>query len=116
MSPLLLAAGSALAAWAGMAALCFQSSSQRHRMGLREQTRGQQRRFIAAGSALLAVSLAAAIAADGVSFGIVLWLCQAGILGAVLICWLPYSMAGVVASARCAAAAVPLLLAVGNWW
>ncbi|HYD60856.1 MAG TPA: DUF3325 family protein [Noviherbaspirillum sp.] len=116
MNAMQFAAGSALAAWAGMAALCFQSSSQRHRMGLREQTRGQQQRFIAAGSALLAISLAAAIAADGVSFGIVLWLCQAGILGAALICWLPYSMTGVVTSARCAAATAPLLLAAGNWW
>ncbi len=116
MNPLLIVACSVLSAWSGMAALCFQSSSQRHRMGLREQTRGQQWRFIAAGCALLAFSLAAAIAADGVSFGIVLWLCQTGILGAALICWLPYSMAGVVASARCAAAAAPLLLAAGNWW
>lgn len=111
----MLAAGSALAAWAGMAVLCFQSSSQRHRMGLREQTRAQQWRFIAAGMALLATSLSAAIAVDSASFGIVLWLCQAGILGLALIFWLPYSMSGVTRSARFSAAATPLLLAAGSW-
>ena len=116
MNSVLLAAGSALAAWAGMAVLCFQSPSQRHRMGLREQTRGRQGRFIAAGASLLAVSLATAIAADGVSFGTTLWLCQAGILGVVLVFWLPYSATAVVRSARCAAAAAPLLLAAGAWW
>lgn len=116
MSPLLIAAGSTLAAWAGMAALCFQSPSQRHRLGLREQTRRQQQGFIATGSALLAVSLASAIAVDGVSFGVTLWLCQAGILGLALVFWLPYSMPGVVRSARCAVAVAPLLLAAGNWW
>ena len=56
------------------------------------------------GGELLAISPFTAIAADGVAFGFVLWLCQAGILGLVLTIWLPYSIAGVARSARCAAA------------
>ncbi len=61
------------------------------------------------------ISLFTAIAADGVAFGFVLWLCKAGILGLVLIFWLLYSIAGVATSARCAAAVAPLLLAAGSW-
>ncbi|HYD78837.1 MAG TPA: DUF3325 family protein [Paucimonas sp.] len=96
MKPLLLAAASAFAALAGMAALCFQSPSQRHRMGLPEQARGRRCWFAAAGAAMLAISLIAAIAADGPSFGIVLWLCQAGIIGLFMILLLPYAIAWVI--------------------
>lgn len=115
MKPVLLAAGSALAAWAGMAVLCFRSSNQRHRMGLEEQTRGERWRFATAGTMLLAISLIASIAADGASFGIVAWLCQAGILGLILICMLPYSIAWVTRTSRAAACIAPLLLVVGAW-
>ena len=115
MKPVLLAAGSVLAAWAGMAVLCFQSSNQRHRMGLKEQTRCERWRFATAGAMLLALSLIAAITADGASFGIVAWLCQAGILGLILICMLPYSIAWVTKTSRAAACVAPLLLIVGVW-
>ncbi|MBC7858540.1 MAG: DUF3325 family protein, partial [Burkholderiaceae bacterium] len=112
--PLLLAAGSACAAWAGMAALAFQSPNQRHRMGLIEQAAGRRRCFIAAAAALLALSLGAAIAADGAALGMVLWLCQAGMLGLALIGALPYSVAWAVRTARVAAVIGPLLLLAGS--
>ena len=114
MTALLMAAGSALAVWAGMAVLCFQSSSQRRRLGLRELTSPEQWRFIMAGTALIAVSLAAAIAADGVQFGMVLWLCQVGMLGLALICCLPFARAAVTASAWAAALLSPLLLVAAS--
>jgi hypothetical protein len=107
--------GSALAAWAGMAALCFQSPSQRHRMGLCEQTRRQRRPFIAAAVALLAMSLAAAVAANGASFGIVLWLCQTGVLGLALVCLLPYWPLHIAHLWRMAAIAATAALVAGNW-
>lgn len=115
MNALLLAAGSALAAWAGMAVLCFQSSSQRRRMGLREQTGPEQWRFILAGTGLIAISLAATVAADGTQFGVLLWLCQAGMLGVALICCLPFARTAVTASAFVAALLAPLSLAAASW-
>ena len=114
MTALLMAAGSALAVWAGMAVLCFQSSSQRRRLGLRELTSPEQWRFIMAGTALIAVSLAAAVAADGVQFGMLLWLCQVGVLGLALICCLPFARAAVTASAWAAALLSPLLLVAAS--
>ena len=115
MTALLMAAGSALAVWAGMAALCFQSSSQRRRLGLRELTGREQWRSIMAGTALLCLALAAAIAADGVQFGMVLWLCQVGLLGVGIICCLPFARAAVTASAWAAALLAPLLLVAASW-
>lgn len=115
MTALLLAAGSALAVWAGMAVLCFQSPSQRRRLGLREHTGREKWRFILAGTALIVISLAAAIAADGAQFGIVLWLCQVGMLGLALICCLPFARTAVTASAWAAALLAPLLLASATW-
>jgi hypothetical protein len=115
MKPMLLVTASALAAWAGMVVLCFQSPNQRHRMGLGEQTDQQRFWFVAAGVALLGVSMAVTVATDGASFGLVLWLSQVSILGLILICWLPYSMVSVTKSSRVAAAIAPLLLAVGSW-
>ncbi|RSZ60402.1 DUF3325 family protein [Massilia atriviolacea] len=115
MNAALMAAGSAFAAWAGMAVLCFQSSSQRQRMGLREQSGRQQWGFILAGAALLAVSLAAAVVADGSQFGLLLWLCQAGMLGVALICCLPFARSAVSASARLAALLAPLSLGAASW-
>lgn len=115
MKPLILAAASAFAAWAGMTALCFQSPNQRHRMGLPEQGRAQRYRFALAGVVLLAISLVAAIAADGPSFGIVLWLCQCGMVGLIMICLLPYAIASVLNIARAAAVLAPLLLFAGTW-
>lgn len=115
MTALLLAVGSALAVWAGMAVLCFQSSSQRRRLGLPEHTGREQWRFILAGAVLIVISLAAAIAADGVQFGIVLWLCQVGMLGVALICCLPFARTAVTASAWAAALLAPLLLASATW-
>ena len=115
MNALLMAAGSACAAWAGMAVLCFRSASQRRRMGLREQSAPEQWRFILAGAALIAISLAAAVVADGVQFGLLLWLCQAGMLGVALICCLPFARGAVTASARLAALLAPLSLAAASW-
>jgi hypothetical protein len=115
MKPVLLAMGSAFAVWAGMSALCFQSSNQRHRMGLTEQTTGERWRFMGAGTALLAISLIGAMAADGASFGIVLWLCQIGVLGFALICLLPYSIAWATNTSRIAAVIAPMLLVAGNF-
>jgi len=115
MKMVLLSAGSAVAAWAGMMLLCLQSTSQRRRMGLRDQTGVQQRRFIIAATAMIAISLGAAVAADGVQFGLVLGLCQAGMLGLVLICSLPFAQRAVTASAFVAAPLAPLLLAAASW-
>lgn len=115
MKALLLATGSAMAVWAGMAVLNFRSSSQRRRLGLREQTVSEQFGFSLAGTAMIAISLAAAIAADGVQFGLLLWLGQAGMLGLALICALPFAPAAVTASARGAALLAPLTLLAASW-
>jgi len=115
MKALLMATGGALAAWTGMMLLYFQSSSQRRRMGLREQSGRQQWRFIAAATAWIAMSLAAAVAADGVQFGLLLWLCQAGMLGLALICSLPFAQSAVTASAFVAAPLAPLLFLAASW-
>jgi hypothetical protein len=111
MKTLLFAAASTCAAWAGMAALCYRSSNQRHRMGLPAQAPELGRWFALAGTALLALSLAGAVAADGLSFGIVLWLCQAGMLGLAMICMLPYARDLVGTMSRVAAVLAPLLCA-----
>lgn len=115
MKALLLAAGSALAVWAGMAVLCFRSSSQRRRLGLREQTGRERWRFSMAATALIGISLAAAVVADGAQFGLVLWLCQAGMLGLALICTLPFARTAVTASACVAALLAPPLLVAASW-
>ncbi|UOD29679.1 DUF3325 family protein [Massilia violaceinigra] len=115
MNALLMAAGSACAAWAGMAVLCFQSASQRRRLGLREQGGREQGCFILAGTVLIAISLAAAVGADGSQFGVLLWLCQTGMLGMALICSLPFARTAVTASARLAALLAPLSLAAASW-
>lgn len=109
MKPVIFAFASALAAWAGMAALCFQSASQRYRMGLPAQGHGRRLGLALGGAALLGMSLAASLAVDGASFGSVLWLCQAGILGLLLVGVLPYAMTGVIRLAQAAAALAPLL-------
>ena len=111
MKPVLLGAASLIAAWAGMTILCFGSGSQRHRMRLPEQNGGQRRWHRATGAVFLSLSLAAAIAADGASFGIVLWICQTGVAGLVLTCVLPYSLAWVVHAQRAAIVLAPVLLA-----
>ncbi|MDQ1812366.1 DUF3325 family protein [Massilia sp. CCM 9210] len=115
MNAPLMAAGSAFAAWAGLAVLCFQSSSQRRRMGLREQSGRERWRFILAGAALIAISLVAAVVADGTRFGLLLWPCQTGMLGVALICLLPFARSAVTASARLAALLAPLSLAAASW-
>lgn len=114
MTALLMAAGSALAAWAGMGVLCFQSPSQRRRLGLPEQTGRQRWPCAMAAATLIAVSLAAAVA-DGVPFALVLWLCQAGLLGLALICTLPFARRGVTASMWVAALLALLVLAAARW-
>lgn len=115
MSQILLDVVSILGAWSAMVALCFRSSTQRHRMGLREQSHWQRRYFLAAAIAMLSVSLGAAIASNGVSFGIVLWLCQASVLGIALICWLPYSASSVARSGAVSAMGASLLILVVSW-
>jgi len=115
MTAPLMAVGSALAGWAGMAVLCFQSSSQRRRLGLSEHSSRERSHFIFAGTVLLAISLAAAITADGGQFGILLWLCQVGMLGLALICCLPFARTAVTASAWASAVLAPLLLATASW-
>lgn len=115
MKPVLLAAASLFASWAGMSALCFGSPTQRHRMGLPEQDRWQRRRLAAAGILLIFLSLLAATAADGAAFGIVLWICQTGLAGLALIGMLPYSPAPVLHASRAAALLAPVFLAAGSW-
>ena len=83
--------------------------------GLREQTGPEQWRFILAGTSLIAISLAATVAADGTQFGVLLWLCQAGMLGVALICCLPFARTAVTASAFVAALLAPLSLAAASW-
>jgi hypothetical protein len=112
MKPILLGTASALAAWASMAILCFRSSSQRHRMGLREQGKRQRRQYLAAAILLLSLSLLAATAVDGTSFGILLWICQTGIVGLALLCALPYSVTAVTRTSRAAALLAPVLFAL----
>jgi hypothetical protein len=114
MNALLMAAGSAMAAWSGMAVLCFQSASQRRRLGLHAHSAGEKWRFTMAATALIGMSLAAAVAADGVQFGLILWLCQAGLLGLGLICCLPFARAAVTASAWAAGLLSPPLLAAAS--
>jgi hypothetical protein len=90
MNSLALHLASIAAAWMAMSVLCLRSSSQRHRMGLPELAPIRRRHAGAAATTLLAASLVAAVASDGPALGIVLWLCQAGLLGLVLTCLLPY--------------------------
>lgn len=90
MNGVLLAALSAAAAWAALAVLCLRSTTQRHRMGLPEQTAMRRRLCGAAGGLLLLASLVAAVASDGPAVGAMVWLCQLGLLGLALIFLLPY--------------------------
>lgn len=114
MKPVLLAMASLFASWAGMVVLCFASPTQRHRMGLAEQGARQRRNCVMAAILLFFFSLLAAIAADGTAFGIVLWICQAGLAGLALVCMLPYSPAWVVHSSRAAALLATVFLVVGH--
>ncbi|WP_167092759.1 DUF3325 family protein [Massilia frigida] len=93
----LLSLASAITAWAAMAVLCARSATQRCRMGLPDQAPAQSLAWALAGVTLLLVSMAAAVIASGASFGILLWLCQAGVLGLLMICLLPYAGAVVLA-------------------
>lgn len=90
MNGMALSAASAAAAWMAMSVLCLRSSSQRHRMGLPELAPIRRKLAGAAGTLLLAASLAAAVTSDGPAIGLILWLCQAGLAGLVLTCLLPY--------------------------
>ncbi|GAB3538372.1 hypothetical protein GCM10027343_03950 [Noviherbaspirillum agri] len=113
MTTHLLAGASLLGALGGMAMLCAQSPNQRHRNRLPELARAQRLRFVSAGIVLLAISLAGATAGQGFSFGIVLWLCQAGLVGVAMICSLPYCGAWLERVFRVAAAAAPGLFVAG---
>lgn len=115
MTPFLLAGASLLGALGGMALLCFQSPSQRHRSRLPEQSPGVRLQFMAGGVALLALSLAGAIAGHGFSFGIVLWLCQASLVGMAMICSLPYYSAWIEQMSRIAAVTAPGLFVAGSY-
>lgn len=112
MTPQLLAAASLLAAWSGMTVLCFASRNQRHRMHLPEQQDGQRRGYRAAAVLLLSASLLAAVTTNGTSFGIVLWICQAGLAGLALVCVLPYAATWVTRTSRIAALLLPVLFAM----
>ena len=96
MSALALGLASALSAGAALTLLCLRASSQRHRLGLPEQTPGWRWLYAIAGLALLAISLAATVAVDGLSFGSVLWLCQAGLLALLITCLLPYLLPAIM--------------------
>lgn len=115
MTPVVLAVASTLGAWSGMAMLGLQAPSHRHRLGLPPQSAGPRLRRAAAGAALLILSLSAAIAANGLSFGIVLWLCQIGMLGLILICLWPYHPVWVARASVLSAFAAPSLYAAGRW-
>lgn len=115
MTPLLLTASSVCAAWAGMAALCFQSPSQRHRMDWPPLSGLRRLGFIVAAIMLLAASLVAAIATDGMPFGILRWVCQTSVSGVILSCSLPYSITVVALVSRMVAVLVPILF-IGGYW
>ena len=112
MTPQLLEAASMLAAWSGMTTFCFASRNQRHRMHLPEQQDVQRWTYRAAAVLLLATSLLAAVTANGASFGIVLWICQAGLAGLALVCVLPYAATWVTRTSRTAALLLPVLFAM----
>lgn len=111
----LLAGASLLGALGGIATLCLQSPNHRHRNRLPAQTSAMRLQFISVGVALLALSLAGAIAGQGVSFGIVLWLCQMGLMGLAMICSLPYYSASVELVSRLAAITAPGLFIAGTY-
>lgn len=115
MTSFLLAGASLLGAFGGMALLCFQSPNQRHRSRLPEQTPGVRLQFILVGVTLLVISLGSAIGGQGVSFGMVLWLCQAGLVGLAMICCLPYYSARIEQLSRIAAVTAPGLFVAGNY-
>lgn len=114
MKTQLLTMASGLAAWAGMAVLCFRSSSQRRRLGLRQQTWVEQWRYTVGALVLLVLSLVAAVSADGARFGVLLWLCQAGLLSLTLICALPFARGFLTASAWVAALLALLAFALAT--
>ncbi|HZW12586.1 MAG TPA: DUF3325 domain-containing protein [Noviherbaspirillum sp.] len=115
MTSFLLASASLLGALGGMALLCFQSPNQRHRSRLPEQSPGVRLQFMSVGVALLALSLGSAIIGQGVSFGIVLWICQVGLVGVAMICSLPYYRAWIEPLSRIAAVAAPGLFVAGSY-
>ena len=115
MSAIALFLVSAFASWSSMAALCFQSPSQRHRMGMRIQSRAARAGLVSAASALLALSLLAATRAYGMSFGILLSVCLTGVLGFALVCVLPYSVSRVANTSLALAVSAPALFAAIEW-
>lgn len=80
----------ALFAWAGLAALCFATRRQYLRVCPEEIQRRQQIVLRAWGWSLLVLALATAVARDGVSFGVLLWLALVGVLGLGFIVVLAY--------------------------
>lgn len=106
--PLVLA--SVLAAWAGISAFALQSPTQRHRSHLPPQRRATRLAYMSGGMALFAISLFAALGHSNLSFAIVLWICQAGVLGVAWTCLLPYAGPWMAWSSRAAVIVLPLLL------
>jgi hypothetical protein len=116
MKPLLLVVCSMTAAWAAMTAIYLQSTAQRERLGLRPQSPAERRAFIAVASGLLVLSMVAAVTRDGPSFGLVLWLSQAGIFGLALLCLAPYAaIAGIKRGALISGLAAVLLSSLAFW-
>jgi hypothetical protein len=111
----MMSAASLLAAWAAMTGFAFQAPSQRHRLGLAPQRRARRALHALAASALLALSLAAAMQANGKAFGLVLWLCQACVLGLAATCLFPYAQRMLTRSSAVAALAAPLLFGL-TWF
>jgi hypothetical protein len=76
---------SALAAWIGLLALCFQSSHQRGRWQLGKQSRQMRCVYLLVGTGSLAISYLAITQADGIGFGTLFYISQIGLLGLLMI-------------------------------
>jgi hypothetical protein len=81
---------SALAAGAGLGALCWAARSQRARMAWPAHTARQRLGWRAGGWLLLAASWALAWCLDGPALGSVLWVVQLGVAGLLLVITLPW--------------------------
>jgi hypothetical protein len=100
---------SALAAWLGLTALCFQSAHQRQRLRLYKQKPAMRLAFLLIGIMMLAVSCQASITANGQDFGTLVFISQLGLIGLLLILALSQSTRTVLLLTATAAMGVVLL-------
>lgn len=102
-----------LTSFAAMAALCAQAPTMRSRMAWPKHSDSQRAAIATSAVALLALSFAAAWRADSAAFASVLWLCELGAAGLLLIIALPYKPTWVMNAAFISAASGIVLFAIG---